>query len=607
MSGNLDMSAMGPGGAGETPAQGSQGAGNAPAPVPTDDLIGLDAATAVAELTARLGAPGADIASALDAGAVEAFPGPVAEAAYWDDSTVAAIMGPVGSGKTTTVLKSRLRRAMMMPRSVINGVRHYKLTVVAPTYRKLWAAAIKDFVDIYPKHLGDWSGGRGGPVTFVMPFDEGDWFPPRADFPEDIEWLPQRVILEVEFMAFGDDIEEAIRGLQTTDVWMPEMDTSPGEVFDNFMTRINRHPKSDHKKGYPPDQAYYGQIVGDFNAPDPDNWTVRLLMDPESRARVLAAINQALPAGAKPINFSFYRQPGYGEPGCENLRNLAPGYYEAFIASQTLQGKSDTIARLIYNRITHRRAGEPVFQAEFNPRIHIAGGALLPEPGVPLRIGLDQGFKAAAVVAQFIGPFHWRILAELHLPDRHMLAAEFGRQLRDLIDGRFPGFRVEGAWGDMAGEAGSSLATDDVATWNLLVGRAAGIRVRPQKVGANRIQPRLEAVRAALEYLHQGRPGLLIDPSCRFLMAGFEARYVWTEETDASGGRRKVPDKRLTEANVMDALQYLLLSEHRGLGASPVSFPQGKMALLGHDRGRMAPEPAGGLRTGFDVLNPHGG
>jgi hypothetical protein len=270
-----------------------------------------------------------------------------------------------------------------------------------------------------------------------------------------------------------------------------------------------------------------------------------------------------------------------------------------------LLGRGDKIDRLVYNRIVHSRAGEPVFQREFNPRIHIAGGALQAEPGVPLRIGLDQGFKAAAVIGQFVPPFQWRILAELHQPDRHLLAAEFGRLLRELLDARFPGARVEGAWGDMAGEAGSSLATDEVATWNMLVGRAAGIRVRPQKVGANRIQPRLEAVRAALEYLHGGQPGLLIDPSCRYLLAGFEARYVWSDETDASGARRRVPDKRLTEANVMDAVQYLLLSEHRGLGASPVSFPTGKAALMGHDRGRMAPEPAGGLRTGFDVLNPY--
>jgi len=601
MSGNLKHDAMGSGGAGETPAPGPAGSGG----LPVDDLLTMGAAEAVAEISARMGAPGADIGTALDAGAVEAFPGPVAEAAYWDDSTVAAIMGPVGSGKTTTVLKSRLRRAMMMPRSVIDGRRHYKLVVIRSTYRQLWSTTIPDFLKVYPAHLGNWAGGKGGPASFRMVFSDGARVAPPPGI--DGEWASDEIVFEVEFMAFGDDIEGSMRGLQATDVWMHEMDTNPIDVVLNAVTRINRHPGADHKAGYPMEFRDYGQIVGDMNAPDPDNWSVALLMDDARRRDTVAQMNAQLPPGARALSVSFHRQPGFGEAGCENMANLGPGYYPGQIAVMKLLGRGDKIDRLVYNRIVHTRAGEPVFQREFNPRIHIAGGTLQPEPGISLRIGLDQGFKAAAVIGQFVPPFQWRILAELHLPDRHMLAAEFGRLLRELIDTRFPGHRVEGAWGDMAGEAGSSLATDEVATWNMLVGRAAGFRVRPQKVGANRIQPRLEAVRAGLEYLHGGQPGLLIDPGCTFLLAGFEARYVWTEETDASGARRKVPDKRLTEANVMDSLQYLMLSEHRGLGASPVSFPHGKSALLGHNGGPlMAPEPAGGLRTGFDVLNPYG-
>ena len=65
------------------------------------------------------------------------------------------------------------------------------------------------------------------------------------------------------------------------------------------------------------------------------------------------------------------------------------------------------------------------------------------------------------------------------------------------------------------------------------------------RIGANRINPRLEAVRAPLEFLREGRPGLILDPSCRYLRGGFEARYVWTEEVDTSGNKRKVPNKKL--------------------------------------------------------------
>ena len=95
-----------------------------------NELMELDAKEAVAILAADGGAAKLDLE-------VPDFPGPIAEACYWDDSTIVGIQGPVGSGKTTTVLKSRLRRAMVMPRSVIDGRRYYKLLVIRENYRPL--------------------------------------------------------------------------------------------------------------------------------------------------------------------------------------------------------------------------------------------------------------------------------------------------------------------------------------------------------------------------------------------------------------------------------------------------------------------------------------
>lgn len=556
-----------------------------------DELIELDAKEAIARLS------GPDDPDKLDLD-VPTFPGPIAEAFYWDDGTVAGIQGPVGSGKTRTLLKSRLRRAMAMPRSVIDGVRRYKLLAIRATYRQLWTTTIPDFLTVYPAQLGEWSGGRGGPAEFVMRFDDGIGL---------IEFT-------ATFMAFGDDIQGAMRGFQTTDIWLHELDTNPIDVILNGITRINRFPGRDHFEGYPVELRDYGQIVGDFNAPEPDSYVIDLFHDEAKRLAVLESMNRTLPPGAKPIVISFHKQPGYGEPGAENLQNLGPGYYPTQIATLRLLGRGDTIERLVYNRVVHTKAGEPVFTREFSRAIHVAGASVPPEPGIPLRIGLDQGFKGSAVIGQFIpvGAWgRWQILGELHFPTERLLAKVFGERLADEVSRRWPGWRIEAGWGDMAGEHGSSLSADENETWNRLVGQAAGFRVRPQKIGTNRIQPRLEAVRAALEApIVGGKPGLLIDPSCRFLIAGFEARYVWTEEVDASGDKRKVPDKRLTEANVMDSLQYLILSEHRANGLSLISFPNipGMPSQLGHNGGPpLSGGPAGGLRAEYDLLNPYGG
>lgn len=566
------------------------------APDGVDDvarLEGLDAAEAVATLEGNFATGNMPIDDAVT------FPGPIAEAMYWSDADILGAQGPVGSGKTTTVLKSRLRRAMMMPRSTIDlddegrGWRRYKLLVVRETYRQLWSTTIPSYLETFPKELGKWSGGRGDPVTHVIEFDDDNG----------------PIEFRVEFMAFGDDVIASMRGVQTTDIWLNEMDTVPVEVLTAGIGRIDRWPGASHFAGYPLEMQGYGQIIGDFNAPDEDNWTFRLFHDEAERSKIMDLLNAAMPQGSRKIRVEFRNQPGYGQPGCENMQNLSAAYYPRQVAAMKLTGRGDMIDRLVYNKIVYLRAGEPVFKREFNRRIHVAESTIAPEPGIPLRIGLDQGFKGAAVIGQFLAPFHWRILAELHFADQRLLAIPFGEALAKLLETRFPGIAIDAAWGDMAGEQGSSLAADENATWNKLVGQTAGFRVRPQKIGTNRIQPRLEAVRAPLEFMHAGQPGMLIDPSCKFLIRGFEARYVWTDEIDANGDKRKVPNKKLTEANVMDALQYLALSEHRANGISPISSPAGRSALMGHNGGpRMgAPMPAGGLLTGYDVMNPYGG
>lgn len=520
------------------------------------------------------------------------FPGPVAEAYFWDDSAVVAIVGPVGSGKTTTKMQRKLRRAIMLPRSTIDGIRHYLVLFIRDNYRQLWSSVIPSYLEVYPRALGNWSGGRGAPVQHGIVFEDAYGL---------IHWTAL-------FMAFGDDVGASLRGVQVTDLDISEADTNPIETMTFGVGRINRYPGRKHFAGYPPEQRSYGQIDCDFNAPDEDNWTYKVFYDEVGRKQLEQRLSAAVKETGQPIRVAFYRQPGFGEPGTENLQNLAPGYYELQIELNRLTGKSDVTDRMVFNKVGYLRAGDPVFSREFNRRIHVAEGTIQPLPGLGLRIGLDQGFKGAAVIGQFDPPFHWLILGELHFPNERLMAAEFGRRLAELLERRFPGCRIEGGWADMAGEHGASQGADENATWNRLVGQAAGFRVRPQRLGTNRIQPRLEAVRAPLEFVHGGRPGLLIDPSAKFLIRGFEARYVWTDEVDASGDKRKVPDKRLTEANVMDSLQYLLLSEHRANGLSQISFPHGKGGL-GPDERRLEGrpmEPEGGIATGYDPLNPYG-
>lgn len=490
-------------------------------------------------------------------------PGPVADAFYWSDADIIGIRGPVGSGKTTTHLKSRLRRAMMMPRSQIDGVRYYKVVIARETYRQLWSTTIPSWWETYPKGLGKWSGGRGDPVTHHIQFED--------DF--------GTIDFVAEFMAFGSsvsEIEANIRGVQTTDLALEEADTVNVAVLTKGIGRIDRYPAPDNFKGLPEGAGAYGQISCSYNSCDEDAWPVRVIEGQSDLGDAEAArARQELENDG--IEIKFFRQPGFDEPSTENLHNLSPKYYPRQIAAMKAEGRGNDIDRLVYNRLGFVRVGEPVFKDHFTPAIHRADPSWqLAVPGHPLRIGLDQGYFGAAVIGQFFEPFEWRILGELWFKDGSF-APQFGTKLRELLDGRFSGYRIEEAWCDMAGTAKESL--EDV-TWASQVSAAARIEIQPQELGGNRVEPRLAVWRAAMDFNLLGRQGLIIHPSCKLLLRGLANDYVWAKEAEDSTNRGRVPKKKgVRAADVIDAGGYMMLGESQPDGTPKTA------ALLGHNGG----------------------
>lgn len=492
-------------------------------------------------------------------------PGPVGEAFFWDDADITGIRGPVGSGKTTINLRKPFRRAKMIPRSVIDGVRYYKVVIARETYRQLWATTIPSWWEVMPKAMGKWSGGRGDPVTHHIRFADEDG----------------EVDLIAEFMAFGTspgEIDANIRGVQATDLLLEEADTNAVAVFTKGLTRIDRYPQKKHFAGYPKELRSYGQVSCSYNAPDEDNWTVRVIEGQSDDAEAKAIMASLADEG---IQIKFYRQPGYDEPGCENLQNLGPKYYQRAIAGMTAEGRGNDVERLVYNRIGYIRVGDPVFKGTlehplYQPNVHIARNPLQPVQGHPLRIGLDQGYYGAAVIGQFFEPFQWRIYAELAFKNGSF-APQFGKALKDLLAERFSGMRVEMVLADIAGSAKESL--EDV-TWTSQVSAASGLDIEPQSLGGNRIEPRLAVWRAAMQWNYFGTQGLIIDPSCKLLKRGLENDYVWATDHEKSTNRGRVPKKKgVRAADVIDAGGYMMLSE---------SLPDGRPKtadLIGHNGG----------------------
>lgn len=463
-------------------------------------------------------------------------PGPVSAAFLRSRARVPAINGPVGSGKTSTVFRKMLLRAIAQP-VMVDGVKRYACCVVRKTYRDLWRSTIKSWWRWFPKDQGKWVGADGDPATHLLELDTVD---PRTG-------RSCRVDMRVDFVAIGDSsAEDVLRGYEVTDFYLNEADTLANEVYTYANGRVGRYPAGG---GANP----YGLLL-DFNAPVFGSWVADLM----DGARMGSDVEV------------YIQPPGLLESGgrlvaneeAENLDNLPPDYY----AAQLVPGVDDMyVRRMLCNKRGYSRDGKPVFP-EFRDDLHVAQVDLEPIPNLPLEIGSDAGRTPALVIGQR-NPFgQWLILDELCALDmgveafadatNHLLSSRYRDWTRPARKGGSD-LPIRG-WGDPASDNASDTTRDE-DTWLRIYARHTGIRWRAAP-GGNRLTPRLEVVRRPLTTMaSQGRPGILVSPRCTKLRQGFAAGYRW-RRIQIAGEERfdEKPDKN-EFSHVHDALQNLLL------------------------------------------------
>ena len=110
-------------------------------------------------------------------------------------------------------------------------------------------------------------------------------------------------------------------------------------------------------------------------------------------------------------------------------------------------------------------------------------------------------------------------------------------------------------WCDPA--AGARVATDE-RSWVEVVSAVTGIAFRPAP--SNALSLRLEAVRQPMARLIDGRPGLLVSPTCKVLRRGFNSAYKFKRVFVGGSVVRYMDQPEKNEAShVQDALQYAML------------------------------------------------
>jgi hypothetical protein len=468
-------------------------------------------------------------------------PGPVAEEFMRDvTSLFPAIMGPVGSGKTTTVIWKRFAHAAMQP-VCRDGIRRSKAVHIHTSFRDLEKTLLASWLQWWPKKSGysDWTGGNDRPAVHTLRLD--------------VRGVTTEIISE--FRGLGDEsAESALRGWEGDFGHLVEMDLLAPGVSTALIGRLalRRYPGG----GLLPEGVRpHIQMVGDLNAPDVDSWVYRDFIE-----------------APKP-GYKLYRQPGGLSPNAENRARAALEDYQRMAATMADWEKR----RYIDNQFGYSRDGKPVY-AEFDDQRHIA--AVHFDPNLPLVIGFDVGMQPSAVFLQPCANGQVRVLAEV-VPDHGCGASRLADLLVGTLTGQFFKASDVVAYGDPAAQYGADREAGENTALEI-VQRRLGVPVLIPGDGSNEIEVRLEAVRGHLRATIDGRtPALLVDPSCKYLIKGFASKYRFRRERGASDVFVDRPDKsQRPYADVHDALQYACLGIQGRMGVIA--------AAVGETRGRNA-------------------
>jgi len=112
-----------------------------------------------------------------------------------------------------------------------------------------------------------------------------------------------------------------------------------------------------------------------------------------------------------------------------------------------------------------------------------------------------------------------------------------------------------------ADPAGDQRAqTDEATPFQIL--RANGIVAYPAP--SNDPVMRIESVTATLTRMVDGKPGLLIDPSCTQLRKGFASGYQYRRMQVSGEAKYDLRPNKNKYSHVHDALQYLMLGGGEG-------------------------------------------
>lgn len=469
-------------------------------------------------------------------------PGPIAQAYLNDAALTTFCMGPVGGGKTTTMLIKRVKSGAQQGIGRDGWARDRAL-VLRKTWRTAKNTVLRSWKEWFPENYAgsDWVGGEDRPATHTLRFQSE----------REGSLNPFKVEMETDFRGLDDNsIDEILKGAEYSRIILDETDQFSRGILETCEERVGRYPRlSDLADG----QHRIKQVTGAFNAADKTNFLHEILVEHPSSNRKL----HVQPAGLLvDWNEDGSISRAIVNPQAENLSRLDADYY----TSKANTWEDWRVRRFILNEWGYSRDGLPVFVADFRPNLHVAKTIIPPNPELPLIIGADgstAGLRPAGVFLQPDGAGFLNVIMTVN-PGHGYGAARFWEMMKDVQDTYFRGCRDVEIWADPASQYGGDREGGQLSFRDIgqeIMGRA----IRIPFGGSNEIGLRLDCIKAELRHVVQGDARRLrISPhsSNKQLINDFQSAYCYRKRPVGAPTNWETTPIKNEASDRVDALQY---------------------------------------------------
>lgn len=480
-------------------------------------------------------------------------------------SYLSAIMGPVGSGKSTgSILKILLYAMSIMPGK--NGKRKSRWLVIRNTKPQLKNTTIKTFLEWIPD--GVFGRFEKSTLTYYLDFDD--------------------VEAEIQFLALDDAKDMGkLLSLECTGIYFNELSEIDQDIYTRAQQRIGRYPslkatgtkawwdlekvkqygiiidyerqyedlevKVDNKK-YPLRMYKMDCIFSDTNPPLMGSYMQKMF---DKQLFNDAGVDE------NPPDFELFVQPDGMSPYAENKKNLKSNYYEDIIKNSP----KEVSDQMVYVKYGLGDTGLGVFRSHFkDDHIYkendLKGNALRTKflnQYHRIVIGIDFGLTPAICIGQVGTDGKLRVFDEVFCKGRTQ-----EMHLKDFLDLKVEPFLQKHYPFHFSDKSRIIFCMDpaglqrgqvkgDTAFREL---KDRGYLVRPDST--NKLGERLGAVKEIFKKTKLATNNLIeqmfqISATCSWMIAGFKGNYYYEKLKNSF---QETPCKN-DYSHIQDAFQYL--------------------------------------------------